>query len=289
MGNVPPSPRRSNAGRSAPRHMSSIPPVPNVALASPGRTHPCPISDACWSPAIPAIGGAPGSAVALPTMPVESTMAGSTLVGTRSTSSTWSSHPLPSPRTRPVTPTLDWSVTWSWPFESTHAIHVSTVPNRRSSRVRSGSAMSSRNASFVADWFGANRVPSAASTRHMPAVRRSCHPTPGPTGSPVFASQTIVDARWFAMPTASTGPPAASAALAASRAASAISRRVELDERGSRRRRQHLAVVHVVDARVGTNDRRAHSARSDVDDEDAHDAGSPLTRRAPPRVASGLR
>ena len=60
MGNVPPSPRRSNAGRSAPRHMSSIPPVPNVILARPGRTQPCPISDACWSPAMPAIGGAPG-------------------------------------------------------------------------------------------------------------------------------------------------------------------------------------------------------------------------------------
>ena len=102
--------------------------------------------------------------------------------------------------------------------------------------MRSGSAMSRRKASFVADWFGANRVPSAASTRHIPAVRRSCQPTPGATGSPVRASHTIVDARWFAMPTASTGPPSASAAVATASAASAISARVELDEARGRGR-----------------------------------------------------
>ena len=38
-----------------------MPPVPNVILASPGRVQPWPTSDACWSPAMPAIGGAPGS------------------------------------------------------------------------------------------------------------------------------------------------------------------------------------------------------------------------------------
>ncbi len=40
---------------------------------------------------------------------------------------------------------------------------------------------------------------------------------------PVFESQTIVDARWLAMPTASTGPPSASAAVATSSAAAPIS------------------------------------------------------------------
>ena len=37
-----------------------MPPVPNVILASPRRTQPCPTSEACWSPASAAIGGAPG-------------------------------------------------------------------------------------------------------------------------------------------------------------------------------------------------------------------------------------
>ena len=37
-------------------------------------------------------------------------------------------------------------------------------------------------------------------------VRRSCQPRPGPTGSPVARSQTMVVARWLVMPTASTGP-----------------------------------------------------------------------------------
>ena len=39
--------------------------MPNVILASPGRTQPWPTSDACWSPSSAAIGGAPGSAVGL--------------------------------------------------------------------------------------------------------------------------------------------------------------------------------------------------------------------------------
>ena len=40
---------------------------------------------------------------------------------------------------------------------------------------------------------------------------------PGPTGSPVARSQTIVEPRWSEMPTASTGPAASSAAVARSR------------------------------------------------------------------------
>ena len=64
IGKVPPPPRVSNVGRSGPRTTSSMPPVPKVILAWPGREQPCPMSDACWSPAIPAIGGAPSRAVA---------------------------------------------------------------------------------------------------------------------------------------------------------------------------------------------------------------------------------
>ena len=50
-----------------------MPPVPKVIFARPGRMQPWPTSDACWSPAMPAIGGAPGEPVASPTTPVEST------------------------------------------------------------------------------------------------------------------------------------------------------------------------------------------------------------------------
>ena len=270
--------------------MSSIPPVPNVILARPGRTQPCPISDACWSPAIPAIGGAPGSAVASPTMPVESTMAGQ---HARRDAQHLEHMVVPSVAVA-VHEAGDAGVGQVGDVELRRSRASTRSTCRRCrSRGRRGCARDRPcRAGTRASWpTGSERTgcPAAASTRHMPAVRRSCHPTPGPTGSPVARSQTIVDARWFAMPTASTGPPAASAALAASRAASAISAASNSTNAGRRRRRQHLAVVHVVDARVGTNDRRAHSARSDVDDEDAHDAGSPLTRRAPPRVASGLR
>ena len=76
IGNVPPSPRVSNLGRSGPTTRSSIPPVPNVIFAGPGVTHAWPTSDACWSPTSAAIGGAPGSAVAGPTIPLVSTSVG---------------------------------------------------------------------------------------------------------------------------------------------------------------------------------------------------------------------
>src|SRR3712207_6999654 len=50
---ISPPPRWSNVGRSAPTHTSSMPPVPNVILAMPGRTQLWPTSEACWSPAMP--------------------------------------------------------------------------------------------------------------------------------------------------------------------------------------------------------------------------------------------
>ena len=166
---------------------------------------------------MPAMGGEPGSATASPTTPEESTTAGSTDEGTRRASSVGSDQPDPSERNMPVTAAFETSVTWSEPLESVHATHVSTVPKHRS-RVRSGSAMSSRKLSLVADTLGATRTPWACSPKHIPTVRRSCQPTPGPTGSPVARSHTIVDDRWLAMPTASTGPPSARAAWATSNA-----------------------------------------------------------------------
>ena len=221
IGNVPPGPRDSNGGRAPPRTRSSIPPVPNVILASPQCTHPCPRSDACWSPAIPAIGGAPGRAVASPTTPDESTMVGSIDAGMRSGSRASSAHWDASGASRPVTAALVASVTCSAAPDNVHAIQVSTVPKHRS-RARCGSTCSSNHSSLVADAFGASRRPWPRSSRQRPTVRRSCQPSAGPTGSPVARSHTTVEQRWLAMPTASTGPAASSAARAASRAVAAI-------------------------------------------------------------------
>ena len=204
-----------------------MPPVPSVSLAAPGTTQPWPRSDACWSPARPPIGGAPGRAVAGATTPAESTMAGSTWGGIRNASSTDSSQPDPSAARRPVTAALPGSVTWTAPPESVQASQVSTVPKASSpaaDRLRSASARSRRKASLVAEALGARCSPCACSARHMPTVRRSCQPTPGPTGCPLRRSHRIVDARWLVMPTAATGPPqAARASWATASAASACS------------------------------------------------------------------
>jgi hypothetical protein len=150
--------------------------------------------------------------------PDESTIEGSTPAGMFSTSSVRSSQALASLRTSPVTPALVRSVMWASPPVSCHTNQLSTVPKHRS-RWRSGSYVSSRNASLVADTDGDNRTPWSRSMRQVPAVRRSCQPMPGATGSPVARSQTMVDDRWLVTPTASAGPPSARAARATSNAA----------------------------------------------------------------------
>ena len=93
IGNVPLAERSASAGAVEPVQMSSMPPVPNVILACPGDVQPCPASDACWSPASAAIGGAPGSAVAAPITPDESTIDGSIDIGTPSSSHTPACQP----------------------------------------------------------------------------------------------------------------------------------------------------------------------------------------------------
>ena len=160
----------------------------------------------------------------------------------RSASSMRSSQSLPSPRCSPVTPALVASVTWSAPSERCQASHVSTVPTQRS-RARSGSASSSRWATLVADALGATPRPSAWSTRQVPIVRRSCQPSAGPTGSPVARSHTIVEARWLAMPTASTGPALGQHGAGDVERDLGHAGRVELDQAGRRRVRQQLPVL----------------------------------------------
>jgi hypothetical protein len=174
---------------------------------------------------MPAMTGRPDRISAGPRAPDESTMVGRRASGMPSAASTSVSHPEPSLRTSPVTPALDESVTCSRPPVRVQATQVSTVPKAsspRSDRARSGSAESSSAATLVAEALGATRMPFPWSSRHVPTVRRSCQPRPGPTGTPVDRSHTMVEARWLAMPTASTGPPSARLAEATSTTASAM-------------------------------------------------------------------
>ena len=162
--------------------------------------------------------------------------------GCAAPSSTSALHPDPSPRMSPVTPALEASVTWRRPPDRVQATQVSTVPKAsspRSDRARSGSAMSSRAATLVAEALGATRMPWAWSSRQVPTVRRSCQPSPGPTGTPVARSHTMVDARWLAMPTASTGPPSARLADGHLDHGVGHGHGVELDQPGERGVGQH--------------------------------------------------
>jgi hypothetical protein len=146
-------------------------------------------------------------------------------------SSRGSSHSMVPGSIKAVTAALVASVTCrtslpeAAPPDRIQATQVSTVPKQSSpavARVRSASTASSMAMSLVAEALGASRTPSACRARHVPTVRRSCQPMPGARGVPVARSQTMVDARWLAMPTAATGPPSRSAAWATVRTASAI-------------------------------------------------------------------
>ena len=100
---------------------------------------------------------------------------------------------------------------------------------------------------FVADWFGARRIPCSLQDEALPTVRRSCQPIPGPTGLPV-AVPDMVDARWLAIPTAST-----CRRPGTERSAGNVENRtshhggVELDKALGRRGRQHFTVLGVGD------------------------------------------
>ena len=101
-GKVPWAPRSMPCGVASSVHRSSIPPVPNVIFARPRTTQFWPTSDACWSPRMPAIGGAPGRTVASPQMPTESTTVGKAERGTANASSTSSFQSDPSTRRNPL-------------------------------------------------------------------------------------------------------------------------------------------------------------------------------------------
>ncbi len=166
--------------------------------------------------------GTPGSALATPNTPVESTTIGSISIGTSRAAQASADHENVSAVSRPVTAAFDGSVTWTSPRESTQATHESTVPKHKS-RSRAPGMLLSNQAILVADWLGANARPwSDLAVMQSNTVRRSCQPSPGPIGVPLPRSHTSVEARWLVMPTAVTGPALDNDLVATSITASAM-------------------------------------------------------------------
>ena len=215
--------------------------------------------------------------------PEESTMRGSTDHGMRRASSTASSHPEPSSSIIPVTPALERSVTWSVPAESVQATHVSTVPKHRS-RVRSGSAASSRTASLVADAAGRQPQPlglEGQAHHHRALVlpadpgadRLARLPVPDDGGRPLGGDPDGVDlVRRRPAPPAPPPEPRRPARR----------RRTRRSRRPGRWPEGTGAGGVSGDGGVGGDDRRPHAARAHVDDQQAH-ADRP--RRADSHVA----
>ncbi len=285
MGNVPAPPRRAKAGRSAPTQQSSMPPVPNVTLANPGRVQPWPTSDACWSPAIPAMGGAPGSALAGPTTPLESTTVGRTPRGMRKASRIVSFHAAASPHS-PVTPALLASVTCRAPFDRVHATQVSTVPKQRS-RLAVGVGQIEEHGQLGGRFVGRHPDPLGLQGQAGPDRPQVLPTDPGSDGD---AGRPVPD---------DGGGPLVGDADAPDRSGgvesgtSHLENRgghgggVELDEGRGRRRGEDLDVVDVADGPVTVDGGGSDPRRPDVDDEDAHD--DPLTASRALRTATGGR
>ena len=249
-----------------------MPPVPNVILARPGRVQPWPISDACWSPAMPGDGRRAGQ--------------GRRLADDAGRVDDRGQHrrrdaqgvedrrrPSPSRRTciRPVTPALDGSVTCSVAARQrprhpgvdgaeaqvAGAVGVGDVEEERQ--------LGGRGCS------GDRRMPWACSTRHMPTVRWSCQPMPGPDGLAGGAGPTrsSTPAGWRCRrPRPGRRRPAPPWPRRGRRAASAAasnSTKPGAGDDGSTSR-----WCDVGDGGVGADDRGPHAAGADVDDEDAH-------------------
>ena len=272
-----PAPARVG-GLSGPVHWSSMPPVPKVALARPGRVQPWPTSEACWSPAMPQMGGAPGRAVAAPMAPDESTMRrqhgrrDAEPLEQRRRPSRWSAG-----STSAVTAALVASVTWrasalSPPREGPGHPGVDRAEAELAA-LGPGAIGVDRVEDGHRPWWPTRWAPGGSP---RPAARGRCRRCAGPASRcpvrravPVARSHTMLEARWLAMPTPATGPPSRSAALRHLEHASAMRGGVELHQAGCGRVGEDRCVVRVVDRGVGSHDGGPDAGGADVDDEDA--------------------
>ena len=263
IGKQPPSPCRSKRGRSSPRWRSSMPPVPKVILASPRCTPPWPMSDDCWSPtsdgdrrrAVERGGRAERRRSSRRRWAASAR-------SMRSASSMRSSQSLPSPRCSAG----DAGVGGVGDVQGALG-EVPGDPGVDGADAQvAGCGRGRPRRAGGRPWWPTRWGPRRARRPGARGRCRSCggpaSPSAGPTGSPVARSHTMVDARWLAMPTASTGPPSASTARATSSATSAMRGGVELDQPGRRRVGQQLAVLLDGDGGVGPHDGGPQAARA---------------------------
>ncbi len=285
MGKVPAPPRRAKAGRRSPTQQSSMPPVPKVTLASPGRVQPWPISDACWSPAIPAMGGAPGRALAGPTTPLESTTAGRTLRGMRRASRMVSSHADPSPRE-----SGDPGVAGVGDVQSTvrqGPRHPGVDGAEAEVAVAVGVGQVEEHGQLGGRFVGRHPDPlrlEGQAGPHRPQVLPADAGPHGDTGRPVPDDGRGALVGDPDAPDRAGGVQGGPGHL---EDGTGHGGGVELDEGRRRGGREHLDVVDVVDGPVAVDRRGPHPRGADVDDEDAH--GRPLTASRAPRTATGAR
>ena len=247
-----------------------MPPVPNVILAGPGRTQPWPMSDACWSPAMPAIGGAPGERGGLAD--------GAGRVDDRRASRRAGCAARRGPRwSQPVAVAVEQSGDRGVGGVGDVERALGQVPDdpgvdRADAEVAVavGVGVSSRWPTLVADWLGARR--SALALQHeavadgaqvLPAEARGrrARRWPGPTRSSRPAG-------WRCR-RPSTGPASASTRRATSRAAAAMAVASNSTRPGAGRSRAA--------PRVGARRRRCASGRT-TDGPDAADVPTSMTR-----------
>ena len=215
---------------------------------------------------MPAIGGAPSSAVASPTMPLESTTSGSTDGGTRNNSSVVSFQPRPSPCMRPVTAAFDRSVTCSArrqrprdprvdgaEAEIARAVGIGHVEQERQLRRRR-----------------VRRDPQPLLAQHQ-AHAGGAQVLPADAGSDGLAGGAIPHDRRCPLvgdPDGIDRPAVGQGGVGAFERGLGHRHRIELDEPGRGRRRQERLVVGVADGGVGADDRGAQAAGADIDDEE---------------------
>ena len=184
-----------------------MPPVPKVILARPGRTQPWPTSDACWSPAMPQIGGAPSSAVASGPWPDDSmTSAGST----RGSAARRAARRSQRGRRRcGGRSARRWSGRSRGRSRRSGARRSSCRPCRRRGpgavgvgQVEQVLRLGGRHVGREVEALLPQHQALADRAEVLPADARA-------DGLARARSHTMVDARWLAMPTGDHGPPAA--------------------------------------------------------------------------------
>ena len=193
----------------------------------PGRKQACPISAACWSPAIAAIGiASPNiSGRVAPKSPPVACTSGNSRRGMPSASLNSASQARRCRSNSIVREAFVTSVACNLPPVRRHKRKLSIVPNAISplaARSRSPGTLSSIQRIFDAEKYGSTTSPVRCATafpkpaaRHSSqsgAVRRSCQTIALCTARPLARSHNTAVSRWFVIPMAAMGPFAAAIA-----------------------------------------------------------------------------